>query len=384
MDVAFVAEFRADDRIFRYVDARGASPIQPGATLPLEVGYCQRVVKGEIPELIVDASACPTTAALPETKAVPIGSHMSVPIRMHGGRLYGTFCCFSFEPDLSLTVRDLQIMRAFADVIADQVESEISAQQRYNERRGCVEDLLRTGQPRIAYQPIYDLNSRRMVGVEGLSRFDAIPQRTPDYWFAEAEAVGLGPTLEAQAIKAALRSLAPCPPNLTLDVNGSPALIMSGLLEDALESTSFGRITLEITEHASVEDYQLLLDRLAPLRRRGLRLAVDDAGAGFASLRHILRLEPDLVKLDVSLTRGIDNDVKRRALASALVAFARQTGTSILAEGVETAAELEALRSLGVTLAQGYYLAKPMPASGLAQVAKLPDGPALPLGFLGR
>jgi predicted signal transduction protein with EAL and GGDEF domain len=99
----------------------------------------------------------------------------------------------------------------------------------------------------------------------------------------------------------------------------------------------------------------------ARLRALGVRIAIDDAGAGYASMRHILSIEPDLIKLDMSLTRGIDQDRKRRALASALIAFAHETRIDIVAEGVETAAELDTLRELGVRKVQGYFLARPGP-----------------------
>ena len=120
------------------------------------------------------------------------------------------------------------------------------------------------------------------------------------------------------------------------------------------------RIVVEMTEHAPVGDYDGLNTALQPLRDAGARVAVDDAGAGFASLRHILLLAPDIIKLDISLTRGIDSDRSRRALSYALVAFARETQTTIVAEGIETEAELRALRDIGVTHGQGFLLARPM------------------------
>ncbi len=122
-----------------------------------------------------------------------------------------------------------------------------------------------------------------------------------------------------------------------------------------------GRLVLEITEHEAVEDYPSLVDALAPLRANGARVAIDDAGAGFASLRHTLRIAPDIVKLDMSLTRGIDADRGKRALAAALVSFAMEMDFALVAEGIETADELEALRQLGVGFGQGYFLAVPGP-----------------------
>jgi len=104
-----------------------------------------------------------------------------------------------------------------------------------------------------------------------------------------------------------------------------------------------------------------LLGALQPLRKNGMRLAVDDAGAGYSGLQHILQIRPDLIKLDMTLTRHINLDPARKALASALVAFARDTGSGIIAEGVETASELETLRGLGIEKAQGYFLGRPTP-----------------------
>ena len=118
---------------------------------------------------------------------------------------------------------------------------------------------------------------------------------------------------------------------------------------------------LEITEHVRVDDYGQLLDRLGRLRRAGIRLAVDDAGAGFASLHHILKLCPDIIKLDIVLTRDIDRDPIKRALASSLVSFSRDVGGTLIAEGIETAAELQTLVELGVPLGQGYHLGYPSP-----------------------
>src|SRR3990167_4374663 len=125
LDVAFVAQFRADDRVFTHVDADGQAPINPGDTLPPDAGYCQRVVDGLLPELIADTSLCPLAMELPETTALPIGSHLSVPISLSDGRLYGTLCCFGYEADPSLCERDIQIMRVFADLVGDQLDSEL-------------------------------------------------------------------------------------------------------------------------------------------------------------------------------------------------------------------------------------------------------------------
>jgi EAL domain-containing protein (putative c-di-GMP-specific phosphodiesterase class I) len=118
---------------------------------------------------------------------------------------------------------------------------------------------------------------------------------------------------------------------------------------------------LEITEHDVTDDYSGMVSGLRGIAQ-GIRIAVDDAGSGYAGLRQILEMRPDVVKLDIALVRGIDTDPARRALASAMVAFASDTGAIVLAEGIETTGELDTLRSLGVTLGQGFLLARPAPA----------------------
>jgi GAF domain-containing protein len=143
---------RRDDRVFNHVDAEGRSPIKAGDAIPLDQGFCQKVVDGRLPELIADAQSFPATATLPETRGIPIGSHLSVPIRLRDGRIYGTFYCFSFIPDHSLTERDLQMMRAFAELVADRIDLDLeTAKQREPETRR-IQRVMAEGQPSLVYQ----------------------------------------------------------------------------------------------------------------------------------------------------------------------------------------------------------------------------------------
>lgn len=361
MDVAFVSQFRSKDRVFRHVDARQRSPIAAGDTLSLDDGYCQRVVDGRLPELIPDTQDCPDALGLPATAAVPIGSHLSVPIKLSDGSCYGTFCCFSFDADRSLGERDLQIMRVFAEILADQLDRDEARSMLLSERVRRIQSLIADNRLTIAYQPIYSLESNRVAGFECLSRFASEPPRPPNEWFHEAHEVGLGEELEVTAIRLALRGLELMRSPLYLNINCSPSLIESGALSQALRGVDMSRIVVEITEHDSIEDYAPICSQLTPLRAMGLRVAIDDAGAGYASLRHIINTKPDYIKLDISLTQNVDSDPTRRALAAALIAFAGETGARIIAEGVETASELAALRRLGIDKAQGYYLGRPAP-----------------------
>ncbi|WP_455925713.1 sensor domain-containing phosphodiesterase [Pseudomonas putida] len=360
MDVAFVSQFRTSDRVFVNVDTDGDGPIKPGDTLSLDVGYCLKVVEGELPELIADTAEYPVAMALPETLALPIGSHMSVPIHLSDGRLYGTFCCFGYSADNTLGHRDLLVMKVFAELIADRIEGDLTMVRDRVAKHRRISAVLAGNQPTIVYQPIFDFQGMTICGWECLSRFNVEPIRSPDQWFNEAADAGLGVELECHAIAAALKNMDALPSGTYLTLNCSPQLITSGRLIELLGLCPASRIVLEVTEHAIVNDYRTLLLALKPLRQIGVRIAIDDAGAGYASMRHILQLRPDMIKLDISLTQGIDHDPQKRAMASALIAFARETGSTIVAEGVETRSELEALRLLGANKVQGYLLGRPL------------------------
>jgi EAL domain-containing protein (putative c-di-GMP-specific phosphodiesterase class I) len=211
---------------------------------------------------------------------------------------------------------------------------------------------------RIVFQPIVDLANNRLAGVEALARFD-IEDRTPDLWFADAAAAGLTLELELAAIRAALLHLDRIPATAYLSLNISPVTAVSPQFAELLDRHRPERVMLEVTEHAPIEDYDALKDALHDLRTQGVRLAIDDAGAGFASLRHILQLDADVIKLDMSLTHHIDRERAKRALAAGLISFASEIGAAIVAEGIETESELEALRGLGVAFGQGFFLARP-------------------------
>ena len=176
----------------------------------------------------------------------------------------------------------------------------------------------------------------------------------------------MGQALELAAFRAALRSLKQLPADIYLAINVSPDLVLGGRLASILEDVAEGRVVLEITEHAIISDIDRFQRALEPLRAKA-RIALDDAGAGYSGLRHVLDIEPDIIKLDMSLTRNIDRDRARHALAAALIAFCHEMGCQIVAEGVETAEELETLRELGTHFAQGYYLHRPKPLAALSR-----------------
>lgn len=362
MEVAYLSEFVGEDSVFRAVSAPGLEALlKPGDSRPLSEVYCLHIIDGRLPGVIPDTRAEPLAMSLPITAGVPIGSHFSVPIRREDGSVYGMFCCLSPRPNPSLGPRDLQVMELFAALSAEQVNTGLRARARRDGILAATASALGSGGFDLLFQPIVDLGSLRPTGFEALSRFRSMPYRGPDLWFAEAADVGMGPTLECAAADRALDALDLLPAGLHLSVNANPATVEEGTLGRILRRRDLSRIVLEITEQAIAGDFDRLAWQLDALREEGLRLAVDDAGAGYAGLQQILRLRPDIIKLDKSLTRGIDADQARASLAEAMTGFARRTGALVVAEGIETAEELAVLRSLGIDRGQGYLLGRPMP-----------------------
>jgi EAL domain-containing protein (putative c-di-GMP-specific phosphodiesterase class I) len=242
----------------------------------------------------------------------------------------------------------------------DRIEAEHQAEQVKSDRAGRIRALIRDRALAIVYQPIVSLSDGHVFAYEALSRFPP-GSPTPDIWFVQAAEVGLGLALELEAVRAALSRLGEIPQPCRLSINASPDTIVSDEFRALLARHDMARVIIEITEHTTVADYERLCACLHDLQARGVMVAIDDAGAGFASLRHILHVSPDIIKLDISLTRGIDSDLRRQTLVSAIQAFASGTNATIVVEGVETERELRALAGLGVEYGQGYYLGRPAP-----------------------
>jgi EAL domain-containing protein (putative c-di-GMP-specific phosphodiesterase class I) len=218
----------------------------------------------------------------------------------------------------------------------------------------------------LVFQPIVDVVNDEVVAVEALARFDVTPYRSPDVWFSEAHENGFGVELELLAVTRALAELPMLPESVALSINAGPETVMAPGFHEAIFGVPAHRVIVELTEHNAIDDYPGLVDSLRSLRQKGTRISIDDTGSGYSSLAHILKLAPDLIKLDRDLVSGIDVDPVRRALAAALVSFAAETGAQIVAEGVETEDELMVLRQLGLRYAQGYYLGRPATLETLA------------------
>jgi EAL domain-containing protein (putative c-di-GMP-specific phosphodiesterase class I) len=360
MDVAFVSAIEHGLEQIRAVDGDAESfGLDGGMAIPLEESYCNRMIKGRLPNVVPDARHEERVRDLAVTASAGIGAYLGVPVHLWDGRLYGTLCCLSHTPEPSLDERDVRFMHVLATVISDQIEQEA----RLSDRRRVVSDRVRAALDEgvnMVFQPVFDLEEGGVFAYEALARFPMEPYRPPSDWFADAAEVGLGVDLELSAIESALAKLDQLPAGIRLALNVSPATAISPRFFQVVAPHA-NRLIVEMTEHERVEDYDTLNESLTALRRLGARIAIDDVGAGFASLSHILRLAPDIVKLDLSLTRNIARDPMRDALASSLVDFAAGIDATIGAEGIETQGELDRLRILKVRYGQGFHLGAPAP-----------------------
>lgn len=368
-EIAFVSRYvENEEKELTHVSSDLELPMGPGFRDPRENSYCWHILEGRLPELIQDPADHPFAQTIPITDFLPVGCHLNTPLRLSDGTVYGSFCCLSRQPDRSMTERDLQIVRSFAELAAAQIERTLESDERHGLLTRRIGKLLEGRHVDIVQQPIVSLKDARPVGLECLARFPDARRRGPDRWFAEAEEVGLGSELEVLAIANAIESAAALPEGTYISVNVSPQTALTSDLWDALAPIEPGRIVLEITEHEQVADFVALKEALGRLRPR-MRIAIDDVGSGYAGLRHLVDLAPDLLKLDISLTRDVHRDIARRALITAMVHFAGEIGAKLVAEGIECREEHETLAELGVDFGQGYYFAKPMPpAEALAFV----------------
>lgn len=356
LDVAYVAELQDDRLLYRAVAGDAASfNITLNEARAAGGTYCQRLVAGEIPTVVRDALGDQGLIDLGLTREPRIGSYIGVPLRLPDGTLYGTLCCLGREPNQALDERDARLLSMLGELIVDDLEE----LRRRDALRRELLHVIEMEHLDVAYQPIFDLRGDRCLGMEALARFPE-PFARPDRTFAAAAQVGLELELERLVVHKAWKMLSRLKAGQFLALNVSPA----SLLELARRANRYGalplqKLVVEVTEHAAVQAYSALRSELAPLRQRGLRIAVDDAGAGYASLRHVVELRPDFIKLDRWLIHGLADDCAKRVAVGAFVSLARELRSSVVAEGVERPADLSAARELGVDAAQGYLLGRP-------------------------
>ena len=369
MQVAWVSEFVGADQVLRFVDAApGAQAPAEGTRRPLGGSFCARVLDGRFPAVIPDTRGVPAAALLDITAELRIGAYVGVPLLGPHGVAVGMLFAVHDTARPQLGDRDVAALRLLVQLLHDLQARAVSAAQAVEERsrmRAALEAIVAGHGRHPVLQPIVDLVSGRAVAAEGLTRFTASSPaaaegRTTAQWFDDSARLGMREALELATAGAVLDLLDDgVPEHAAVSVNLSPQTLVSERLPALLAGRPLRRVVIEVTEHAPVSDYAALAGSLEPYRAHGLRLAVDDAGAGYASLQHVLDVRPDFIKIDMALVRGADVDLPRRTLLTALADFAEATGCRLVAEGVETDGELRAVAACGVHLGQGYLLGRP-------------------------
>jgi len=365
-----------DDGSLRYACAAGRASERVGEEIPLEDSLAGQALRERRTLLAGDTETDPR-ADREASPARGIRSMVSVPLIRPDGAL-GVLNAGSHRPD-AFEPRDVVLLASMAEFVTavvgaardfSRVTARLSSDARGEGRRDAaarawIEQIVTTRDFSLVFQPIFDLENGSMLAAEALVRFSAWGSKTPVAVIALAHRVGLGVDLEVAIAQAALAHLGELPQTALLSLNAGPAALASGGVTAALADVEAERVIVELTEQGRVDEHPQLARALRDLRAAGARLAIDDAGSGFASLMHILRLAPEVIKLDGELISSIDVDPVRRSLASSLLRFAAESGSLTIAERIETAAELQALRELGVRHGQGFHLARPVPASDL-------------------
>lgn len=359
LDAAWVASFSSGMQVFEVVDGDArAFGLSPGIRASLSGSYSVRVIDGRLPAVIPDTSADTTASVLAKTHQPGVGAYVGVPLLGPDGSAVGMVCAVSQQPRPHLADIDLRIARKMADLIGALMELPVDPTKIPTDQHDGIRRMVAERDFEIVFQAVQNVSTGKVVGVEALARFPCEPFR-PDLVFGEAAVLGLDIELETAVIARALSLVPQLPADAFVAVNISPSAVLRTPLTELLAEVDPARLVLEITEHDAVENYDALDDVLEACRARGMRVAVDDVGAGFSSFSHVLEIAPEFIKIDHSITRNIDADAARRRLAQSIAELAAQIGATVIAEGVETQGELDAVGAAGIPLAQGFYLSRP-------------------------
>jgi PAS domain S-box-containing protein len=360
IDAAAIIDFATPARaVVLAVGGPDGPPFRPGMTLPAALArdLHARAIGGAWAEpwqpLQADRPAAAGVLAGPGLRAVACA-----PIR-NGDQLLGLVVAGTGDDAYARRMIDHgAVVSEFAATARALLGHQLEWSHRSAFIRTRVERLLADRGFRPVFQPVLALPTAKPVGYEALTRFT--DGTAPDLMIAEAHLVGLGSELELATLAAAVTAAETMPGDVWLSLNVSPAVILdTSALADLLARRS-GPTVLEVTEHAEIDNYEAVREAVARLGP-SISLAVDDAGAGFASLRHVVELRPQFLKLDISLVRGVDGDLTRQAMVAGLTQFAMRVRCTVIAEGIERPAELAMLAELGVPLGQGYLLGRPVP-----------------------
>jgi EAL domain-containing protein (putative c-di-GMP-specific phosphodiesterase class I) len=353
LSLAFLSRLDGVTQHLEVVETAHPDLVRDGDTQHQETSFCQTILDGRLPAVIPDVARFPVAMNLPAARESGIRSYVSAPVVLSDGSLYGTFCAAGFAADNELSERDRALMELLAQAAAMLIEPDVRKRRRNADVAERLGPLIAGGGPVVLLQPIVELASGRRAGAEALSRFPAAWNQPPDAVFADAELIGEREHLEIQALQQAADHLPHTSGYVAMNV--SPATLATAECQDVLRRMPLDRVVLELSEHVAIDDYDVLRGLLAPLRSRGMRLAIDDVGAGFSSLRHIVTTAPDVIKLDRSLVAGVAGDAVLATLTRALVDLAGAIGAQVVAEGIETPPDATTLNRLGVHYGQGWH-----------------------------
>lgn len=356
LSLAFMTRMDGVTQHLEVIDSPLPWVFRDGNTQPQETSFCQAILDGKLPAVMPDVRKFPVAMKLPSARNPRIRSFVSVPMVLSDGSVYGTFCAAGFAADKELSKRDQALMAVLARAAALIIEPGVRDRARNAEIEGRLRPVIDSGGPVVLLQPIVDLATRRRVGTEALSRFPQEWHLPPDRVFADGDLIGERERLELLALHGAAAHLGRVSGYVAMNV--SPATLFTRACLDFLDRLPLDRVVLELSEHEQIEDYDRLKAALAPLRARGMRLAIDDVGAGFSSLRHIVVTAPDVIKLDRSIVTGLSDDPVLSVVVHSLVDLARATGAQVVAEGVETEADATTLTTLGAGLGQGWHFGR--------------------------
>jgi EAL domain-containing protein (putative c-di-GMP-specific phosphodiesterase class I) len=374
LSVAFLTRMDGTTQHLEVIESPLPWVFRDGMTQRQETSFCQAIMDGKLPAVIPDVKKVPAAMKLPAARNPRIRSFVSVPVVLSDGSVYGTFCAAGFAADKELTKRDKALMEVLSHAASVIIEPGVRERARNAEIDGRLRPLIDGGGPVVLLQPIVDLATGRRVGSEALSRFPQDWNQPPDRCFEDAELIGEREDLEMLALQRAAAHLPYVSGYVAMNV--SPATLFTPACTDLLNRMPLDRVVLELSEHDPIEDYESLAAVLAPLRARGMRFAIDDVGAGFSSLRHIVVTAPDVIKLDRSIVTGVGDDAVLGVVVRSLVDLARATGAQTVAEGVETAADATALAALGVQLGQGWHFDRATTPENLRDAYRIADADA--------
>jgi EAL domain-containing protein (putative c-di-GMP-specific phosphodiesterase class I) len=363
LSVAFLTRMDGTTQHLEVVESSVPFLFKEGVTQRQDTTLCQAIVDKKLPAVMPNLKDFPFAMTLPASRMPRIRSYVSVPVMLSDGTMYGTFCAAGLTSDKALTKRDQSLMDVLAQAAAVILEPGVVERNRRAQVLDRLEPLMALGGPLVVLQPIVELATGARIGAEALSRFPAAWEKAPDVCFAEAHSVGLGDELELQALASAAEHLELVPGYIAMNI--SPATLLTPEAAALFDRLPLDRVLLELSEHDQVEDYDALMAVLTPLRERGMRLAIDDVGAGFSSLRHIVLTAPDVIKLDRSMIDGVSTDPVLTTLVRSLVSFGHDCDSQVVAEGVETEEDAAALLALGVDYGQGWHFGRPAPAEDL-------------------